>query len=646
MTPKTRKIPLSLAPALLLALALLLLVMPASVPLAHATTCGTGSNITFTDIGSGQCRGFITATGAGTFTVPSDWNSSSNSIEVIGGGGGGSDYPTGGGGGAYSASTSVALTPGGTVGIAVGTGGAGGATGPSSSFNVGTAGGDTYLCNSTSNCASIAGTAVVVGAKGGDGGAITAVLTSGGSSASGVGGTKVSGGNSPAPVGNGSGGGGAGGPLGAGAAGGQSTGSGGAGGGGNGGGSAGAGAPANDGGNGGNNFGGTGGGAGGVYDTSSGSPGTNGGGGGGGGYAATTNLTGGAGGAGTEWDATHGSGGGGGGGGSGGTGINIFGGNGGLYGGGGGAGGYNNGNTTGYKGGDGGQGIIVVTYTPTAPATGRIIRLTGGLRLVGGVRLAGTSPIPSSVCSQATAYLARVTVDGAHQTAYKNLICGLVADGLWGKFDVLYIFATANSSAALTNLVSTTYSATAHGSPAFAADQGYTTGSDQWVDTGLNLSTSANFTQDSAMMGAWNLTATPDYNAIVTAAISFGGVNYLRPNDAGCPSGCMAGEVNSSSVFDTGDGSIASGAGLVMGNRPDSTRFQFWQNTTQVGGDMVRGSTAPDNAVLETAGDTTAYANGGAFQIAAVFAGAGLTSTDISNFYGRMRTYMTAVGLP
>ena len=35
---------------------------------ALAITCGTGSNITFTDIGSGQCRGFITTTGASTLT--------------------------------------------------------------------------------------------------------------------------------------------------------------------------------------------------------------------------------------------------------------------------------------------------------------------------------------------------------------------------------------------------------------------------------------------------------------------------------------------------------------------------------------------------------------------------------------------------
>jgi hypothetical protein len=44
-----------------------LLVLPASLSFpefAYAVTCGTGSNITFTDIGGGQCRGYITTTGA------------------------------------------------------------------------------------------------------------------------------------------------------------------------------------------------------------------------------------------------------------------------------------------------------------------------------------------------------------------------------------------------------------------------------------------------------------------------------------------------------------------------------------------------------------------------------------------------------
>ena len=100
-------------------------------------------------------------TSGSSWSVPSDWNSAANTIEVIGGGGGGEldtpgDTSGGGGGGAYAAITNLTLTPGASVAYAVGSGG-----------SSGSAGGDTYFCDSTSNCASIAGSAVQVGAKGG-----------------------------------------------------------------------------------------------------------------------------------------------------------------------------------------------------------------------------------------------------------------------------------------------------------------------------------------------------------------------------------------------------------------------------------------------------------------------------------------------
>ena len=56
-------------------------------------TCGAGSNVSFTDIGGGECRAFITTAVASgisnSLTIPTNWNSSSNYIMGIGGGGGG-----------------------------------------------------------------------------------------------------------------------------------------------------------------------------------------------------------------------------------------------------------------------------------------------------------------------------------------------------------------------------------------------------------------------------------------------------------------------------------------------------------------------------------------------------------------------------
>lgn len=298
-----------------------LIAMPSLVPSwASALICGAG-----TASGS-NCIVYLTS--GTSWTVPYDWDSSSNTIEVIGGGanGGGSSGMSGGdggGGGAYSKVTNVTLTPSGTV-----------------TYAVGGAGGDTYFCNSTSNCANISGTAVQVGAKGGSG-------TSGGSSASGVGTTKYSGGSggggSSSAVGSGGGGGGAAGLHGAG-------------------------------GNGSGGSGGTcsnhGGGSGGTGDSGNTSAGANG----------------------TQWDATHGSGGGGSGGGV----TNIVdefgesigcngsnGSDGGRYGAGGGGGGAYHSNQGGTSsGGAGHQGVIVITYAPV-PGAHSTVTLTKAANVTG-----------------------------------------------------------------------------------------------------------------------------------------------------------------------------------------------------------------------------------------------------------------------
>ena len=295
---------------------------------------------------------FITDTSQTSWTVPSDWNNSSNSIEVIGGGAGG-DYAYGGGGGAYSKSNNVTLTPGSTVGIQVGEGGVGGTGGGD-----GTAGEDTWLCNSTSNCASISGTAVVVGAKAGTRGNAASDGNDGGAAASGVGDVKYSGGSGgyQYDIGFGqTGGGGSGGPNGNGGAGGWNRypANGQPGGGGGGGGTAGGDYPGSGfgGGCGGNNYLGAGGG--GCPWFAAGGDGSAGGGGGGSGLSGNN---GGNGGNGEDWDSTHGSGGGGG------APEGGAGGDGGLYGG----GGAGNG---GGSGGDGAQGIIVITYTPASGTT-------------------------------------------------------------------------------------------------------------------------------------------------------------------------------------------------------------------------------------------------------------------------------------
>jgi hypothetical protein len=305
----------------------------------------------------------VTLTSGTSWVVPQDWNSSNNTIHVIGGGGGGggaSNGRGGGGGGAYSKITNATLTPGQTVTIAVG--GAGGV-----------AGGDTYLCSSTSNCASISDSAVVVGAKGGSpgsggsggsGGQSASGFPAGASCTVGASNMRCSGGNGASGTGlGGAGGGGAAGPQGAGRSGGSSNRDEGGGGGGHGGGSNGGSANSAGscmlgcGGPGGNNYQGSGGGS--YGNGGPGGSGSNGGG-GGGGDDDVSSARGGAGGHGSDIATGVGSGGGGGGGGQ--DDGDNDGGNGGRYGGGGGGDGSGGSGTP----GTGGAGVIYIVYTPAA----------------------------------------------------------------------------------------------------------------------------------------------------------------------------------------------------------------------------------------------------------------------------------------
>jgi peptidoglycan hydrolase-like protein with peptidoglycan-binding domain len=284
-------------------------------PSATPAACDFG-----TPIGNGECRGFLTS--GTSWTVPLDWNSANNDIEALGAGGGGTNSNGigngGGGGGGYGRAEDVSLTPGATVAYQVGTG-----ISRDSSATT-----NTYLCNATDGCASLADRAVVAGAQGGSGGESGSGGSGGAASAS-VGGMGGSVTNPGAPYAY------SGGSGGSQVANGQTAGGGGGG----------AAGPYGDGNNGID--------TGGPQSFSGGT--ADGGRGGSGG-----NANGGPANNGTEWDANHGSGGGGGGAANGGTGGTA-----GNYGGGAGGSGLGGSFTT------GSNGIIVITYAPASASTAR-----------------------------------------------------------------------------------------------------------------------------------------------------------------------------------------------------------------------------------------------------------------------------------
>jgi hypothetical protein len=254
---------------------------------------------------------------------------------------------------------------------------------------------------------------------------------------------------------------------------------------------------------------------------------------------------------------------------------------------------------------------------------------------------------PAGSCTQSVAWFARApSFDTTHFTAYDNLICGLVTDGVWTKFDVLQIYATQNTTAALLNMVSSSYAATlAAGASSFTADRGFTGVSGQtcsYLDTHFNPTTasSPNYTQNSAHFSAWSVV---DAGAINLALI---GIQPISGNE----SEIYPKWVDNNAYFrinGAGSSGVANATptGFYLANRSASNAIQGYKNSTSIVTDTTASGT-PNNADFTVGADGACGSSGNAQQVAQISIGSSLSSTDELNFYNRLRTYMTAVGVP
>jgi hypothetical protein len=292
-------------------------------------------------------------------------------------------------------------------------------------------------------------------------------------------------------------------------------------------------------------------------------------------------------------------------------------------------------------------GATSSSYTPVTGDAGTTISVTvTGTNSVGSVNATSVSVGPiNPVSSQAATFLAKTSgLDNTHTNAYISLINGVVTDGVWTKLDVFHIYATQDSTTSKLNLVSTSYNGVYGPTPpTFAADRGYTgvTASTLvFIDTGYTPTTSpgAQFTLNSAHLSMWSLTA---------GVVSSDGVG-----------------VNDNSVIDphyvTGDVLLASvnchfgsmsvpnsdGTGFYIANRSGATAQQLYKNGASVASNSTVTTTLANRNMLTVGNNNAGAGYGWGGQEAAVTIGSSLSSTDASSLYNRLRTYMTAVGVP
>jgi len=259
-----------------------------------------------------------------------------------------------------------------------------------------------------------------------------------------------------------------------------------------------------------------------------------------------------------------------------------------------------------------------------------------------------TVPFPRSACAtcgQAAAFLARTSgLDATHTDAYIALICGLVADGVWPLLDVLYVYATQNSTTALLNLVQNRFNGVIHGTPAFTADRGFT-GTDSstttYIATGFNHSVelaTSRMKADAAHLSLWSLTDATNNHSAVGAGTADGLSTYNifpRFSDGNSyyrvVSGAFGGPVP-----------VSDPRGHFIASRTGGT-VNCVHNGVGLGGILDTIKTPANLELYTTASNGESGSSGSGIQVAAVSWGYFLSAPQSTSLFNRLCTYMNAV---
>lgn len=266
----------------------------------------------------------------------------------------------------------------------------------------------------------------------------------------------------------------------------------------------------------------------------------------------------------------------------------------------------------------------------------------------------GPSPAQSIAAQN---FLARTSgLTQAQKNAYINFINGLVAAGLFTKFDALWLFAGPDPTTACLNLISASYTAVLHGAPAFttySGFQGVDSSATVFIDTQYNPATAAGVATQNNMhisaldqinegasgVGGGAIMGNYDSSPQVQGAVI-----YPMYNDGKCYGGI------NDKVF-TPDNRIAvanaSPQGFYVMTRNAAATEQLYKNAALIGSGTGTSQTVlSDNIYLLAlnAVGVSGSASGGRIGMASI--GSALSAGDVSTFYALVQTFMTAITAP
>jgi hypothetical protein len=262
--------------------------------------------------------------------------------------------------------------------------------------------------------------------------------------------------------------------------------------------------------------------------------------------------------------------------------------------------------------------------------------------------LGSVNPVDALTAAWKTAVIgAGGTVSDARLTVVNSLIIGLRSDGLIAKLDRLWLLAAENSFSALIDLIAHS-AAVAVNAPAFTVDRGYTgvdSSSTIYIETNFTPSTDGvTYTTNAAHYSAWNVTNLTAGGGCLMGALTAGQETTLYDTFS---DNNVYGRITDAPASG-GQGIPGTRIGHWIVNRSSSTLSQIYQNGSLFSSpNKSVGSAQNDSFFILGANNAGAgSSNGTPNQVAMASMGGSLSSTDTTNFYNRLRTYMTAVGVP
>ncbi len=215
---------------------------------------------------------------------------------------------------------------------------------------------------------------------------------------------------------------------------------------------------------------------------------------------------------------------------------------------------------------------------------------------------------------------------------------------MWTIGDRLWLTAGENQPSALTDLIARAL-ATAVNSPTFVADQSFASdGTTSYINTGYNPSTNGvHWTLNSASHAFWSFGALGNVDCGVQGAIESGPTNLSR---------LRTGTNYFYSANATSDGSVAgaSASGLWTASRTASNLTTLYNNDVSQDTNAVASSGVTNLTMYALVENLNGVANFSTNtpvpKCSAIWYGGGLSQANMTLLYNRLRTYMTAIGVP